>query len=263
MPTPGTSRPGAEAPPADEEPSGDARSHIRWVGRADGRERPLPVGVVSLSTGAEWAGLRLEETRSRPGELPEGHLPSHLVVLNLHRPIRTETSWPERRSRSEIIVAPGGVTVFPAGLPFVTRWRDPLENVVVELSPAFVASVLGEDAPAPELRPALASEDALVAHVVLALRELARAGNDHDPLQAEALGTVLATRLLRRYGASSRAPAELRGALPANHFERVVAYVNERLAEPLTLHDLAGVAGMSVYRFARLFKACAGVAPHH
>jgi len=44
---------------------------------------------------------------------------------------------------------------------------------------------------------------------------------------------------------------------------RVQEYVDTHLSESMDLAELAAVAGLSVYHFARAFKQSAGVTPHH
>lgn len=54
-----------------------------------------------------------------------------------------------------------------------------------------------------------------------------------------------------------------RNALPAFRVERVVRYVREHIAEPITLSDMATAAGMSPMHFAALFRQATGLRPHH
>ena len=58
-----------------------------------------------------------------------------------------------------------------------------------------------------------------------------------------------------------QAPA--RGGLPPSAMRRVREHVEVHLSESMDLAELAGVAGLSVYHFARAFKQSAGVTPHH
>jgi AraC-like DNA-binding protein len=64
--------------------------------------------------------------------------------------------------------------------------------------------------------------------------------------------------------APSRAgqPTPRRPGLPAARLRRVLSYIDASLAEPVTVADLACVAGMSSSHFATLFKRSTGVAPH-
>jgi len=53
-----------------------------------------------------------------------------------------------------------------------------------------------------------------------------------------------------------------KGGLAAWQQRAVTAYIEEHLAEDLSLSELAAVAYLSPYHFARLFKASTGFAPH-
>jgi AraC family transcriptional regulator len=52
------------------------------------------------------------------------------------------------------------------------------------------------------------------------------------------------------------------GTLPSSRLRRVTEYIQQNLAEDLTLAALAAVVYMSPYHFARLFKGSTGVPPH-
>ncbi|TXH33410.1 MAG: AraC family transcriptional regulator [Rhodospirillaceae bacterium] len=55
---------------------------------------------------------------------------------------------------------------------------------------------------------------------------------------------------------------QARGGLPPGVTRRVLEYVETHLSEKMDLAVLAGVAGFSVFHFAREFKQTAGVTPH-
>jgi AraC-like DNA-binding protein len=56
---------------------------------------------------------------------------------------------------------------------------------------------------------------------------------------------------------------QIRGGLPPGAMRRVREYVETHLCESIDLAALAGIAGLSLYHFARAFKQSAGVTPHH
>jgi transcriptional regulator GlxA family with amidase domain len=57
----------------------------------------------------------------------------------------------------------------------------------------------------------------------------------------------------------SRIPAPARSA-PA--IQRVLRHINENLNQALTLSELADLAGLSIWRFATVFREQVGVSPH-
>jgi transcriptional regulator of acetoin/glycerol metabolism/AraC-like DNA-binding protein len=58
------------------------------------------------------------------------------------------------------------------------------------------------------------------------------------------------------------APSPARGGLPPGAMRRVREHAEAHLSESMDLAELAAIAGLSVYHFARAFKQTAGVTPH-
>ena len=103
----------------------------------------------------------------------------------------------------------------------------------------------------PPLRAAMAAVDA----------ELT-AGGAGGPLAAESLANVLAVHLIRHVMAP-RQPARRRdGTLPRVKLRAVVEYVEEHLDPGPTLEQMAAVAHLSPYHFARQFKQATGLPPY-
>jgi AraC family transcriptional regulator len=97
-----------------------------------------------------------------------------------------------------------------------------------------------------------------------ALKLKAEVGNS-DPgsrQYAEALGLVLMHELIRLERAPSPSAMPLRGGLPAWQQSRVAEFVEEHLAEEISLTTLAELVGLSLYHFARAFAQSFGVPPH-
>jgi AraC family transcriptional regulator len=81
-------------------------------------------------------------------------------------------------------------------------------------------------------------------------------------LAAESLANVLAVHLLRHV-LTPRSPARGRdGMLPRGRLRAVVEYIEEHLDAGPTLDGMAAAAHLSVYHFARQFKAATGLPPH-
>jgi AraC family transcriptional regulator len=78
---------------------------------------------------------------------------------------------------------------------------------------------------------------------------------------AEALGLVLAHELIRSNRGDSA--AILRGGLASWQKKKVTDYIEEHLSETISLRQLAAVAQLSHYHFARAFKQSFGTPPHH
>jgi AraC family transcriptional regulator len=69
--------------------------------------------------------------------------------------------------------------------------------------------------------------------------------------------------LVRRHGSGMGSLDDRpTGGLGDCQFAAVRAVMEERLAEPVPLTELASIAGLSVSQFSRQFKARTGLAPH-
>jgi AraC family transcriptional regulator len=82
------------------------------------------------------------------------------------------------------------------------------------------------------------------------------------PLAAESLANVLAVHLIRHATATRRAARQRDGTLPQARLRAVVEYIEGHLNVSPSLEQLAAVARLSPYHFARQFKAATGLPPH-
>ena len=117
--------------------------------------------------------------------------------------------------------------------------------------------------PCPAISPRLFFFDQAVWDTALKLK--AEVGNS-DPGSrpyAEALSLVLMHELIRLERTTSAAARPLRGGLPAWQQKRVVEFIQEHLAEEISLNVLAELVDLSLYHFARAFKQSFGAPPHH
>ena len=98
---------------------------------------------------------------------------------------------------------------------------------------------------------------------------LARAFEDDDPplaIEMDARALVMAIHLLRRGGERATAEkvavaAPAKGGLAPKVRRRVEVYVEDHLAGPIRLQDLADAAGLSPFHFNRAFKRSLGLTP--
>jgi AraC family transcriptional regulator len=81
-------------------------------------------------------------------------------------------------------------------------------------------------------------------------------------LYAESLATLLAVQLLRHQSAAGLPTPRRAARLSVAALARAGEYVEEHLADDLSLAALAGAVGLSPWHFARLFRASTGLSPH-
>jgi AraC-like DNA-binding protein len=93
-----------------------------------------------------------------------------------------------------------------------------------------------------------------------------REGQFLSHLRVDALGQNLAIQLLRRWsnvsGATTGRGAQTRGGLAPWQERRAAEYLRDHLAEDVGLGQLASLAQLSPFHFARSFKLSTGLPPH-
>jgi AraC-like DNA-binding protein len=128
--------------------------------------------------------------------------------------------------------------------------------------PAALPVGADSDFDAMSLPPRLFFEDTAVWETATKLKALIDGPQPNDRLYREALGTVLAHELVRLNPGAERAEPPARGGLAAWQQDVVVAYIEEHLAEQISLSALAQLVRLSPYHFCRSFKRSFGLPPH-
>jgi AraC family transcriptional regulator len=81
-------------------------------------------------------------------------------------------------------------------------------------------------------------------------------------LEMDSRANLIVLSLIRRHSSLSPKPEVQPMALAPHRLSRVKDYLEAHLAEDLNLAEIAGVAGLSPFHFARAFKCDMGVPPH-
>jgi AraC family transcriptional regulator len=154
-------------------------------------------------------------------------------------------------------------TLVPAGHEY-REWQEPRELtrlVYFYFDPAWMPLPRARLA-TPALVPRLFFEDTALADTALKLMRLIEQDRaDGDPY-FEALSIVLAHELVRFNAGTPAVEARARGGLAAWQQRTVAAYIEEHLAEQITLGTLARLVRLSPYYFCRAFKQSFGMPPH-
>jgi AraC family transcriptional regulator len=207
-------------------------------------------------------GAVIQDNLHMPRERYEVAVPpigQHVMIFNLRmRDVAWELAAAGRRMR----VAPrtDELMVFPAGmdLRFVATLGG--ERLLhLHLDPAWLSGIAAEAGLATEVNLMMQAE---APPLTALFRRLAATLRDNPPgaallrEHAAMLAGVELLHLQHGRAAPSRhhmAPARLRA---------VLAHVEAHLAEDITLADLAAVARLSRFHFARAFRAETGLTPH-
>lgn len=200
--------------------------------------------------------VRVRCWRHPGGELPRWSSAAHDAV---------ELAWPDRGElvyrigRRRLRAGVGEALVVPVGLEHhssiavgteaTSIWLDrdlmaEIEEMVVATGGGRLAAGVVSDAPAIQALGRLLCDEA-------------RRSDPGALLSADALAEALAVRLLRG------APVDAARAVGRDaRIAAALDCVEHRYAEPLTVDELAQVAGMSRFHFSRLFRSHVGMSPY-
>jgi AraC family transcriptional regulator len=219
--------------------------------------------AVTPNGRARWEGISLKHFRSRAGDLPEHRHRQHLVIISLTQgskaEIRTENGFHLRGSQT-----PGSVCVLPAGLAHRALLDKDAEHLALYIEPDLVRHAASESrAPASvNVVEKYSASDPVISSIGMALLAEVGAEGLSGRLYAESLANVLAVHLLRHYTGAGSTPLRLSGGLSGQKLRQVLAFIGDNYVSDLRLAELAQVAGMSSFHFAREFKRTTGTTPH-
>jgi AraC family transcriptional regulator len=225
----------------------------------------IPFQAVAASDRLGWVGLEAARYRASPDwEYDAPALTHHRLVLVTRPPQELELRFDG--VKRHVPPPAGAIILVPAGTRGRVRWSGGFDWLHIYLEPGLVARVAAEAFdldPARLTVPPLDSLDLpdLRATIAAVGAELT-AGGAGGPLAAESLANLLAVHLIRHVLAP-RSPLRGRdGTLPRGRLRAVVEYIEEHLGAGPSLDEIAAVAHLSPYHFARQFRAATGLPPH-
>jgi AraC family transcriptional regulator len=245
----------------DEQKSPRAQSAIDFV------DTHLPSSLLLLSSEhLTWNGLTVQTFYTCPKNyLVVPSLLENMIIIYTQGVVRMQCKIGQQFQSGELGV--GRMFLIPAGVPTEWEWQE-LEGcselLQLCLDPTLLHQVAVEvadiDPSRIELIEQVAFHDPLIYHIGLALRAELQSGGIAGGLYARVLTHTLAVHLLRNYAVFPL--LESRQVLSRPVVQRVTDYINDHLADDLSLAKLAALAHLSPYHFTRLFKQTTGQSVH-
>jgi AraC family transcriptional regulator len=225
----------------------------------------LPFEPEIASDRLGWVGLDAARFGpERPFELDAPALGHHRVVLVGGAPDELELYYDG--AKRYVPPPTGSITLVPAGCEARLRTSGCRGALHIFLEPRFIARVAAE---AFELDPARVTIPWLygldLPHIRAAMGAVdaeLTSGGAGGGLAAESLANVLAVHLIRHVMAPRRPARGRDGALPRGRLRAVVEYIEGHLDASPRLEQMAAVARLSPYHFARQFKTATGLPPY-
>ncbi|BAY84241.1 AraC family transcriptional regulator [Calothrix parasitica NIES-267] len=207
-------------------------------------------------------GSGISYVSSNPGHFKE-HTDPHFKIAIPFENASIFTTWQTASGkRKQKYVRQGNVSIVPADLPHETTIENKLEMIVINFERLQIEKLADElIGKSVEIIEKWAAQDTLIRQLGLELRQEFIQGSPRI-LYAESVVNILSTHLIRHYSKDKIEIKNCDSKISAHQLKKVIDYINENLEDNLTLAELAVVAKMSQYRFARGFKNSTGFSPH-
>jgi AraC family transcriptional regulator len=213
---------------------------------------------------ATWPGMAAEVVQAIRHDRIESRFcaPVHLLVLYERGQRYDGSTFIEGLPKSTLHDLRRKLTLVPAG----HRYHDCQEPHILTrviyfyFDPAKLGAGLGLGSMS--LAPRLFFENNELWDTAIKLMSLIEGADQDHQLYLEALGVVLAHELMRFNAGKPSMEPQVRGGLAAWQQRTIIAYIEEHLAEPISLASLAKLVRLSPYHFCRAFKQSFGVPPH-
>lgn len=224
----------------------------------------VPGKVLLSSDGQNWRNVSLRTYHYQGQDVIVPALSDYMLVSyrNGVTPMqrRFEGGWKKET------LGPGATSLLTRAQRAHWTWDAPLVVTHLYLAPGLLAGIASEamDCHVAEVQLAdvLRTDDPVLTGMVEAIAAEARQAAMGGALYVESLSRALGVHLLRRY-ASIKLPAPRVGPrLSPAEMRRIDDYIEEHLAESLTLGDMAAQVGMTIDLFSRRFRASFGLPPY-
>ena len=224
---------------------------------------PNQTSPLVIKRKAAWDGIRLEHCKVRGGELPAHRHHEHVVLISLSDGCKgeliTSSGIGVRGTQRR-----GNICVLPSRLEHQAALEGDSQYLALYVEPSLIAKAADDSKLSGgfEIAERYTRSDKVISSVGMALLGELDSEGLSGRLYAESLGNVLAVHLLRYYANTTTRPVAFTGGLSANRLRQVKDFINENYSRDLKLAEMAQVAGMSSFHFAREFKRTTGTTPH-
>ena len=204
-------------------------------------------------------------TFERQRVFSSGHVPTHTFDEHIFMLPVGEVAVPFKSRLNgrpvKGLIEPGRFRFVAAGDSLSTTWRGgSVEGIFLTLHPDVMHRALGDDAMGPSVElvsEVMPHEDALLAHLTLAMQSYIQAGRLSGIIFEQSLLTAIASHLLRIYGRGRRGKSR-DAPLTRQRRARVEDYVHQNLGRDISLVEIADVMAMSPHQLGRAFRAATG-----
>lgn len=211
---------------------------------------------------ASWDDFSVKHLRVLAGELPEHTTKFNEVNLAMAGSLHTQRQTAGGKTKSNTGNS-DSMCMMPVGQTLTANWNQEFEYVAVDFSQNYLSQMALEMnlSPKIELRETVSKKDILLQHLGLAFIAEAEKKETASKLYSESLAHTLMFHLIKNYTNAVVQAKQFLGGLSGNKLRRVTDFINDNLEQDLTLTEIATVADLSHFHFARAFRKTMGVTP--
>jgi AraC-like DNA-binding protein len=226
-------------------------------------------GIVSRAS-ADWDGVIGDLILKEPTGPHELSITPSMNTLFLTRTAESRRVIKRNGRRGDLVLKHPGwlLNLIAAGDTISTIAPDgmaQMDRFAVAITPKALERLdMGDRARRSlELQSAVDIRQPLERQLVEALYAEIAAPLRHSRLYAESLSLALTVAVLRNHSlAPVSEPRQVRGGLAPWQLRRVIDFMEQNLAEDVSLSQLAALAGLSASHFSRAFRSSVGLPPH-
>jgi AraC family transcriptional regulator len=225
--------------------------------------------LLKSSNDLGWSNLFAELRSHRCSEGPGFPGPHVEVAISLRESAEGLVTCKIAGTCQSVLPTAGTIWLKPIG----ARWDEihigsPGRFMRLQV-PALVFTRLMDDynllaVPGRSIRHSFGLQDEVINQIGLSVLSEMMSPTAAGRMLVETSSLLLAARLAHAHSETGliRSPTPSRHGLDGGRLRRVLEYIEEHLADDITVADLANVACLSVFHFTRAFAATMGVPPH-
>ncbi|MEO0803691.1 MAG: AraC family transcriptional regulator [Cyanobacteria bacterium J06642_2] len=223
----------------------------------------LPRSPILSSFGSCWEKVQLALHCQPAHHIPEHRSSHHVICINTGAPVTLQQTVDGKSKTTDSV--PRDISIYPAHLWQTFQWDREASFLQLYLEPTLLSQAGAElcDREQIELIPQLASRfDPLIYEIAIALKTSLDTENADSKLYTDAMANALAAHLITHYSTQKPIIQNHKGRLSKAQLDRVIGYIYAYFDRNLSLAELADIAQLSPYHFARAFKQSTGISPH-
>lgn len=210
-----------------------------------------------------WDDFCVRHLRVLEGELPEHTTKFNEVNLALEGRLYTSRQTSIGRTK-RITGNAHSMCMIPLGQTISANWNQEFEYVAIDFSQNYLSKMALEMNLQPQIEikeMAAGEKDELIQHLSFAFLAEVEKKEAASRLYTESISHTLMFHLIKNYTTADFQNKNFSGGLSGNKLRRVTEFINDNLEQDLTLTEIAAVAGLSHFHFARAFRKTMGITP--